>query len=162
MLSQMGNVMMEPVKLIVEGASVLTQEIQMYRKNGILGEDEGTVGTTALPKYSTYEARLKQFMGQVEFIKLFCEDDREWKYLALQRAIDKLADLFRLARYYKYDVDHFESWVDEYARCCMNVIDVEIIDEDQKMKLLEFVYELCVWLLDVHRQMGVDSLNEAL
>ena len=160
-LSQMGNVMLEPVKLIVETDSVLTQEIQMYRDNGLLGEDEGTIGAD-FPKYSTYEARLEQFIGQVEFIKWFCKDDEEWKYLALQRAIDKLADLFRLARYCKYDVDHFQNWIDEYARYCTNAIDAEITAEDQKMRLLELVYELCVWLIGLHQQIDAESANGTL
>ena len=160
MLSQLGNVMFEPVELILEGDSVLTQEIQMYRDNGLLGDDEGTVGTTAFPRYSTYESRLEQFMGQVEFIKWFCKSDMEWKYLALQKAVDKLAVLFALACNYKYDMEHFLSWIDEYARQCMNVIDAEIADKNQQTELLQMVYDRCVWLIGIQKQMGLDNANE--
>lgn len=159
-LSQMGNIMFEPVELIAEGDSVLKDEVKMYRDNGLLGKDEGTVGTSAFPKYSTYQARLEQFAGEVEFIKWFCKSDMEWKYLALQKAVDKLAVLFALACNYKYDMEHFLSWIDEYARQCMNVIDAEIADKNQQTELLQMVYDRCVWLIGIQKQMGLDNANE--
>ncbi len=152
MLSQMGNIMFEPIELIAEGDSVLKDEVKMYREQGLLGNDEGTVGTTAFPKYSTYQARLEQFAGEVEFIKWFCKSDMEWKSLALEKAINKLATMFALARDYEYDVDHFQSWIDEYAGQCMDVIDAEITDENQKVKLLQRVYNNCRDLIGFHEQ----------
>lgn len=152
-LSQMGNVLFEPVELIAEGQSVLVEETKLYRQYGIIGEDQGTVGTSSLPLYSTYKSRLEQFLAQVEFIKIFCENDNEWKYKALKVVLSKLCYLFALARQYNYDEDNFENWVDRYAEETVRVIDDEVYEENVRTHFLLLIYEYCAQLLDLHKKL---------
>lgn len=153
MLSQLGDVMFEPVSLIAEGNSVLTKEIQMWRDHGMLGDDEGTVGKSAFPQYATYQARLEQFVAQVDFVKWFCGERMEWRIPALQCVVNKLTYLFQLARCWDYDTENFEHWVDEYVTCCVNMTDTEITDVRQQVELLQSIETGARALLYYHQVM---------
>lgn len=144
-----GDYLEEPVSLISEGDSKLEEEVQRDNRDGVIIEATEKTKETIFPEYSTYKARLAQFDGQIAFLNWFCGSNEELKMAGLNKAVNKLAYLFLLARSYHYDSEHFVDWVDEFARSCMKVID-ELVYEDLKPILLQDVYKNCMDLLNYH------------
>lgn len=148
-LCMKGDYLEEPVSLISEGDSKLEEEVQRDNRDGVIIEATEKTKETIFPEYSTYKARLAQFDGQIAFLNWFCGSNEELKMAGLNKAVNKLAYLFLLARSYHYDSEHFVDWVDEFARSCMKVID-ELVYEDLKPILLQDVYKNCMDLLNYH------------
>ena len=147
-LCMKGDYMEEPISLIVEGDSRFEEEEQRNNLDAHVIEDEKGE-QRILPRYSTYKARLEQFDGQLEFLKWFCEHDNKLMFVGLHKAIDKMKYLFKLARNYQYDREHFEDWVDQYAKASMAATD-NLTDINQQQLLLQRIYENCLELLEHH------------
>lgn len=143
-LSLKGDYMAEPVSLIAEGNSILVEEIKRYRDAGIIGEDEGTVGTSELPQYATYESRIEQFKGQVEFLKIFGERDKRLITVGLNKAICKSFYLLELARSYNYNCDDYINKIEEFTNLCVDIIEGMEAENEKKKELLIHVKNWCI------------------
>lgn len=135
-LSQKGDNLFEPVVLVQEGDAVMQPE-----------------GQGALPKYATYDARMKQFRGIVEFLHWMMDENPEGAFLGLEVAIRKTLHLFRGARIYRYDIEHYEEWIDRFCGQVIDAIDEFILKEQQKMELLQELQFHCRNLLKEHEQL---------
>lgn len=147
-LCMKGDYMEEPMSLIVEGDSRFEEEEQRINLDAHVTEDEEGE-QRILPRYSTYQARLEQFGGQLEFLKWFCENDNKFMFVGLHKAIDKMKYLFELARNYQYDRERFEDWVDQYAKASMAAIN-NLKDINRQQLLLQRIYDNCLELLEYH------------
>lgn len=160
-LSMMGDYMQEPVSLIAEGDSVLVEEIKRYRDAGMIGQEEGTVGSSALPQYATYDARLEQFKGEIDFLELFSHGDSEIETIGLDRAIFKTAYLFKLARDLNYNCENFMPKIGEFADICIETIENVALNNEQKKRLLMSVNKWCTWLYMLDEQLNENLENNA-
>lgn len=154
MLSMRGGYMQEPVFLVAEGDSVMVEEIKRDRAIGIIGKEDGIVGNTELPQYATYEARLEQFQGQIEFLKWFCKGDAEIYTVGLQRAIYRTAHLLKLARNYNYDCDNYLMMVEQYAELCMEAVEEAKLSNSNKKQLLLYLNNCIKNVSDHHERLS--------
>lgn len=90
-LCKTGDYLADDVVLIDERDAVLDQEIDKYSEMGILKKEHYSDIATKLPIYATYEKRFEQFAGQVDFLKIYMQQDLNGIQIGLQIAIDKLA-----------------------------------------------------------------------
>lgn len=160
MLSRKGDYMEEPIELIDEKESVIVEETKKLRKEGIIDEAAGIVGDTSLPTYSTYEARLKQFQGQIDFITWFMKDNKDGMKLGLEMAFGKTGFLLELARRYNYKKDQFEDFVDQFLWMCLDVIDKVSLGDMQKVYLLQLAQKLGIDLMQFHEKLCAESVFE--
>lgn len=155
-LSMRGDYMEEPVFLIKEGDSILVEEIKRYRDAGIIGKDEGTVGDTALPQYATYEARLKQFQGHIEFMEIFGKDNSDIEFAGVECAIKKTAYLLDLARSNNYNCDNYINIVNQYVEICIEEIEKLKLNNIRKKELLMCVSSCCTSLIKLYENSNID------
>lgn len=138
LLSRRGDYMQEPVCLIDEQASVRQEQIR--RLGELDGKTEEQIQTecTSLPPYATYEARLEQFRGQLDFVKWFMGDNSEGLFEGIQKAMGKTGWLLKMARVYGYKKDEYPLFMDQFFRMCMETIHEVSLNDEQRMKLLEW------------------------
>lgn len=150
-LSKQGDYLLEPVRLISEKESMMEEETQRSREQGTLDEgNAGLIKGTALPAYSTYEARLKQFLGHIEFVHFFMKEDQEGIELALSRVISKTSYLFELALSFRYKLESFLQILDDFTQYCMNGIDEFDLSEERKLHLLDLTGRDVVRLMQIY------------
>lgn len=142
-LSQKGDSLYEPVQLVQEGEPVKEEE-----------EQEG------LPWYATYEERIRQFQGMVEFIHWLMDDNPEGIEVALEASVKKIMYLFDVGRYYKYDREHFGEWVNRFCELVINVINEFVLSEEQKIHLLQTLQYYCGIVLEKHIQRNAEEAEE--
>lgn len=159
-LSRKGDYMEEPIELINEKESVIVEETKKLRKEGIIGEEAGIVGDTSLPTYSTYEARLKQFQGQIDFITWFMKDNKDGMKLGLEIAFGKTGYLLELARRYNYKNDQFQDFVAQFLWMCLDAVDKMSLEEKQKVSLLQWAQKLGIDLMQFHEKLCAESVFE--
>lgn len=152
-LCMKGDYIEEPVRLISEGESVLEEETDKYQDLGILKEEDGFVEDISLPKYATYEDRIRQFQGQAEFLHFIMDGNPAGIKTGLRKMIIKLVFLFELARKYGYCVDKFMDAVDDYVIACMNVIDEFPLQPDQELEMLSLVKNGAGALYRTHQEL---------
>lgn len=155
MLSMEGDYLEDPVCLISENESVMGEEVSEYKKLGILPEGDGFAEETTLPKYATYNERLKQFRGQIDFLHWLMQDNLEGCEKGLIGAIGKVSLLLELAYEQNYDCDNFSNVVDEFVLLSMEAIDEFTFREKQKLVLLNWVTECAVHLLELNNKRDV-------
>lgn len=148
-LSLKGDFIQEPVPLIAENESMLEIESQKAKKIGNEEEAGGVVEGTSLPLYATYEARLEQFQGMVEFLHIFMKKNMAGAEIGLSGIIHKISYLMEMAKDYGYALDDYENKVSEFLWKCMDAIDSFAFTEEQKR-----------FLLMSTRQIGIEMLNE--
>lgn len=119
-LGQKGDNLIEPVVLIQEADGV-PQNASEVVING----------------YATYEGRLQQFQGMIEFLQWIMKDNAEGAAAGLNIAIRKTIYLFGMARGYGYDIEHYEEWLDKFCRVVLDIIDTFDLSEQQKLTLLQ-------------------------
>lgn len=151
-LNQKGDYMEEPVLLIIEQEAVMAEETKKLREIGVLGEQDKIVGQSAFPVYSTYQARLAQFKGQIEFLHLFCGEDNELMEVGLSTAIGKVAFLFELAFESNYERESFMDMVDQCAKLCIEAIEGFPLSDGQKKKLLIFTRDCCTDMHNLYKR----------
>lgn len=156
-LSQKGDYMEEPVALIDEKESVIVEETNKLRQERMIEEKDGIIGNTSFPTYATYQARLEQFKGQIEFLHFFCGDNKELIEMGLGAAICKADSLFELARNRNYDCDNFMNMVDQYASLCIEAIEGFPLGNEQKRKLLILTNNCCVDMYNLHVQLSDEA-----
>lgn len=125
-LSQKGDNVIEPVILIQE-------------KDGV----PQNASEVVINGYATYEGRLQQFQGRVEFLQWMMDGNTEGVTAGLDITIRKTIYLLEMARGYGYDIEHYEEWVDKFCRMAMDAIDVFDLNEEQKLKLLLTLQYAC-------------------
>lgn len=136
-LTQYGDYIMDPVILIEEKDASMKAETLEYEKRGIYKEGEIMDQKTGLPKYSTYESRFQQFDGQIQFLKIFTANDREWIKTGLGIAISKLVFVLDLARKCGYKKEKYLDVLDQFVMKSINAIDEFELDGEQKVELLK-------------------------
>lgn len=148
--------MEDPVTLISENESLITEEVEKGRKTGreLKEGEEGLVKDSRLPTYATYEARLKQFRGYIDFIHYFMGEDCQGAEAGLALAIGKASFLFELARRYSYKPDDFLDMTDRLLWGCMEAIDEFDLKEEQKVHLLKITESCGLHLMGLHEQLG--------
>lgn len=139
-LNKKGAYLQEPVTLISE---------QDY----LAEEEAGHKGENFLPVYATYEARLKQLKGEIEFLSIFMGDDQDFLELGMALVMGKMDYLFGIARYRKYDLEHYEERICEYGKMCMEAIDKFHLNNERKKHLLEYLKKCCLDLLNEHMEL---------
>lgn len=162
-LSRQGDYLREPIRLISENESMIAEEMSRLREQGMLDEKQGMLDEKhgiVLPPYSTYEARLKQFLGHIEFIHFFMKDDQVGIELALGLAISKTAYLFELALSYRYKLESFLQMLDEFTQCSMNGIDDFDLSEEQKLRLLNLIGREVVRLMRLYESFSTTETRE--
>jgi hypothetical protein len=143
MMSRNGDNMREPVTLICEGESCRDEEVQKFREVGIYSEDGGNVGKSSIPTYSTYESRLEQMRGQIDFLHFFCRQDMQYVMVGLKRIFFKTDYLFILAWNLGYKRESLVEYMERYAQCCLEAVDEFPLDSEQKAELLTDVKMGC-------------------
>lgn len=147
LMSQEGDYLEEPEILIIEGEAPIEKNEQ--------------TGDPVLPPHSTYESRMNQFDGMVEFLRWMTKANQQLAASGLYWAIQQTGGLFLVAREYKYDKEHFEERMDEYCRKAMNAIDGFHFDEADNVRLLETLRNSCVCMLSEHAKMNAEEEKEA-
>lgn len=125
-LSQKGDSLCEPVILIQEGESEVSKD-----------------GEVTLQNYGTYEARMKQFDGIIEFLHWYTDGNVDEIVLGLEYAIYKTVYLFGLARRLGYDCEHFQEWIGKLSTKAMEAVDEFDLSDEQKAIVLLFLRDEC-------------------
>lgn len=147
LLTRKGDAMTDSVTLISEGDSVLKEETKAARETGTLKEDQGIVEGANIPVYATYQARLEQFRGCVDFIHIMLRENTENVMVGLEKAICKTTYLLLLARGYKYKCESYESMVGKFCKMAMGAIDEFPLEDEQKIYLLNILERCCLYVL---------------
>lgn len=114
-----GDALYEPVALISEGKSVNKDQF--------------------FPAYASYEERLKQLDGMIDFVYFYMEKDIESAKTGLSKIIGKIAYLLEMARVLGYDRDNYLNMTDKFAAICIQAIERFSFNNDQKVQLLNFL-----------------------
>ncbi len=148
-----GDCLEEPYLLIVENDSVLKQEVQQGIEQGALKENQIIDQETNLPIYASYEERLKQFRGQIDFLHYFMQDDMQGAFAGLTLSICKVAYLLEMAREYHYKPEIYLTYVDQFIIDAMNAIEEFQLSPDLKVYLLQGIQGLGASMLQVDERM---------
>lgn len=162
LLSLQGDYMEEPVQLFSEVDSVQEEQYQKYINMGTLKRRDYYVEEISLPSYSTYEERMKQFQGQVEFLHMASELDPEVIESGLKRMIDKMTVLLCIAREYKYKADVFLKVVDEFAEKSISAMGEFQLSEQSQLNVLHCLQENTVFMIEFHHKLTVESEENAV
>ena len=74
-MTRRGDYYEDSLALIDEKKSVFEEETKKYQQLGLLKSNEWIEEESGIPIYATYEERLKQGRGQVEFLRSFVRDN---------------------------------------------------------------------------------------
>lgn len=143
-LSQYGDCMWEPVLLNDDAHPVNIRE-----EWNQLGLDAAHV-----PGWKTYESRIEQFKGQVEFLQSVIKiQDSDRFELYLKRAIGKSVLLFQILRKSDFEPDKFLNMIDQLVFVCIQVIEESFCNNSQKKELLTFLRNCYAELFYLHETM---------
>lgn len=138
-LSKNGVYMEEPFLLVQERESVIQEENSKYIEKGVIEEGEHIAKGTSLPAYSTYESRLQQFLGMMEFVRWIADGDKELAFFCVASCISKILFLLLLARERGYEVSNFMNIVDKFCKMSIEAIREFDFSEEQQVKLLSIL-----------------------
>lgn len=133
-LGQKGDNLMEPVVLIQE-------------KDGV----PQNASEVVINGYATYEGRLQQFRGMVDFLHWMMGNNAEGVVAGLDMAIRKTIYLLGLARGYGYDIEHYEEWLDKFCRMAIDAVDIFDLSEEQKLTILQTLQYICIGALNEYQ-----------
>ena len=142
-MSKKGDYIQEPIVLILEQESVRIKQLKQLKEGGYITGDFQNV-ETKLPPYATYDARLKQFQGYVEFIHFFWGENSEGIEVAMQMVMGKTLYLLTLAKNYGYDEEHFGEKVNEFMQMCREAIEDFALSKEQKITILKILENSCL------------------
>lgn len=140
-MNKKGAYLEEPVVLIEEKTSMAKEE---------WGYDKEVDENTIIPSYATYEARLEQAKGEVEFLHIMIKDDADMLEYGMDAIIRKANWLLGIARMRKYDIEHYEMRLREYVEICMKAIMDLQLDGERTKRLLECLQTSYIDLLKEH------------
>ena len=118
-LCRRGDALYEPVALINEGESVNKEYF--------------------FPEYASYQERLKQFKGMIDFLHSFIETDIEITKMELGKIIGKIAHLLEMARELGHDRDNYFNVMDQFATICIQAVESFPFNSVQKVQILNFL-----------------------
>lgn len=121
-LSKMGDGITDSVLLIEEKEPVLRKELQMYEQMGKVKKNEWMDTSVGLPVYATFDGRFEQFLGQVDFLKLFTSDDVSLLYAGIKMTIDKLAVLIYITSTYGCKKDEYMQIISRFVQVTEEII----------------------------------------
>lgn len=125
-MNKRGDYLMDSEILISEQESVLAKEEGYSEANS--NEQENFI-----PIYATYEHRLKQFVGMVDYLCKFMDGKQEWLKTGMDLVMRKVAWLFFSALDRKHDMGNYEQYAKEYEQICKKSIEkLEISIEYKK------------------------------
>lgn len=127
-----GNIVEEPVKLIFEGESAWEEE-----------HNEAEM----FPFYSTYQSRIRQMQGQIEFLRFIMKDNKNGVKLGLKIIMGKMIYLFMMARNMGHDLEHFEEKLEQGIIFLKNVTETFSLEADQKQEVLNCLETWYEWAL---------------
>lgn len=133
-LSQKGDNIIEPVVLIQE-------------KDGV----PQNASEVVINGYATYEGRLQQFRGMVDFLHWIMESNVKGVAAGLDMTIRKTIYLLGLARQYGYDIEHYEEWLDKFCRMAIDAVDAFDLSEEQKLTILQTLQYTCMGALNEYQ-----------
>lgn len=161
LLGQKGAYMEEPVLLIAEGESAFQKNVKS-KLEGLEGEAKEKQGFLPLyATYATYEARLKQFDGIVEFLHWMMDKNAEGAEIGLDKATRKMTHLFMMARKYRYDKKHFKDWVDRFQKMAEDAIAGFDLTETRRGDLLMALKNACEFMLEEHARLNIQEAEES-
>ena len=150
-LIRTGDYLEEPVSLIAEQKSVLEEEAGFEQKD----EDD-----MFLPAYATYEYRLKQLKGMIEFLNMCA--DVEWKKAGMKRIMAKMPWLYAIALSRNYDLEHYHERVREYAEICMEAILQFLPTNEDKKKFLGYLQNTVNWMENQYNEQIIENQKKQL
>ena len=118
-LCRRGDALYEPVALINEGESVNKEYF--------------------FPEYASYQERLKQFKGMIDFLHSFIETDIEITKMELGKIIGKIAHLLEMARELGHDRDNYFNVMDQFATICIQAVESFPFNSVHKVQTLNFL-----------------------
>ena len=157
LLSLQGDYIEEPVQLFIETDSVREEEIKKRSSKEGIPPVRAFLGNKSLPSYSTYEERLKQFQGQVEFLHMVSETHPEVLEAGLIRMIEKMTVLLCIARGYNYKADIFLDVVDEFVQESMKAMDEFQFSEQSQVNILNCIKMNALYMMERHQKMTEES-----
>lgn len=163
-MTKRGDYMEDPCLLIWERESVLADEIARSVEAGELKAGAVMDEKTNLPMYASYEARLKQFQGQVDFLRMYMKDDIQGMAAGLIQSVYKIASLFDLARGYHYKPEEFARYINEYMTQALQAADSFPFTDEQKVEVLEVIQKNGLYLIhkDMELRAEEDKEHEAV
>ena len=149
--------MTDSVTLISEGDSVLQEETKAAREAGTLKEDQGIAEGEDIPVYATYQARLEQFQGYVEFIHIMLQENMEDVTAGLEHAIRKTAYLLLIARHFEYKCENYEGMMGRFCKIAMGAIEEFPLEDEQKIYLLNILEKCCLYALQEPKKWNTET-----
>lgn len=138
MLSQKGDCLIEPVTLCDDSQPINHEE------------EVDRLGTPEVQEWKTYEARIGQFLGMIEFLQSVLKVDNQVRFAELvNRAIGKTVHFFEVARYYGYVPENYKDEIDQFMKVCIEVIENSFLDAEQKISLLYRLNNYCLRLYEI-------------
>lgn len=131
LLSLRGDYLEEVEELIIEGDSEYKNEV-----------DKANSPDTLI-SYATYEERIKQFYGIVEFLHCMMKDDSVGAAVGIYKAIVKTAWLFCMAMDEDYDQEHFQVWIERFREVATDAIGEFQFEDIYRDRLLKEVSDCC-------------------
>lgn len=156
-MARLGDYMEDPCLLIWERESVLTGEIAKMIEEGRLEAGAVMDENTSLPMYASYEARLRQFQGQVDFLQMYMQDDMQGMEEGLTQSVYKIAYLMGMAREYRYKQDEFAFYINEFLTQAVQAVDRFPFTDEQKVKLLDVIQKNGIYMLNKDRQCRMEE-----
>lgn len=159
-LSQSGDYLEEPIELIRENEPVLQEEAHKYKEKGIKQESAIILENSGLPGYATYEQRLKQFRGYIDFLHIFGEENIAIIQVGMNRAIRKVTAMMEIARRYNYDCEHYLTFVDQFIYMAMDCLDEFLLDETTQVELLETIKSCGTKLINYDEKISEENFGD--
>ncbi len=140
-LSFEGDCRLDGECLVEEGDSVREKQGEQYKKRGEDALSAGYDSDGGLQSYATYESRLEQFKGYIEFIH-YIEGkgggNLAQKGVAL--AINKTISLIKLAYFgFHYKTDEIMEVLDKFSRLCISAVEEFAFTAEEKESLLRIL-----------------------
>lgn len=133
-LSQRGDCLMEPVVLCDDSRPLDTEsrKKELERK----GYDD-------FP-WKTYQVRIEQFLGEVEFLNSVMKlDDEEKMYEMMRRAINKTMHFFIITRETGYNSQNYEEMIEQFIETGIEVVNDSGVTKEHKVALLRYLQGCC-------------------
>lgn len=141
-LSQRGDYMSDEMTLIWEGESANELGINLNKEELVL------------PEYATYEARLNQFYGMIDFLHWLMGDNSLGIAIGLYEAIDTTTYLFMMAREYGHAPEHLKEWLARFYKAGIEAINEFSLKQEYATQLLGTLKESCEKILEQHNAMN--------
>ncbi len=145
-----GDYMEEPMQLITQVDNVQLEEYQQYAALGKRDVNNYYAIAERLPIYATYEERMKQFEGQIEFLHIIEEKHPEVVEIGLIKAVGKQGLFFCIALQSHYKISEFLLFVDQFANVSVNAVGQFQLSEQQQLNVLNVIKDNIEYMIQLH------------